>query len=194
MEWVELNIFPIGGMQGQDKVILNHIRPFINKLQTEERIQNFHFLREEQNEIRFRLCGEQAKFKAQADEWLKELKAKGLVENRSGFNTKYDGEEGAAGKIGQDAYYAYMKSGSEIAFCMLGKNFEMKTNFYHYRGFHFILNSCGFGIGDEINFYINDVVPERLETFRAFFPTDFHENKEVILKMLKDLYERASKL
>ena len=192
-DWVEANIFPIGGAKKQDNIILNWIKPLIEKMESEKRIETFHFLRED-DEIRFRMYGELNKFKSEVEDWLEGLKNKSLVEKRSGFNPKYHGEEGAAGKIGQGAYYVYMESGSKIAFFMLDKKFENSTNFYHYRGFHFILNSCGFNIGDEINFYINEILPERIETFRVYCPTVFQNNKAKILQTLQSLYNWLSGL
>lgn len=192
-EWVEVNLFPVGGAGAQDNLILNWIKPLAEKMESEKRIETFHFLRED-NEIRFRIYGELSKFKLEMENWLKRLKNKGLVERRSDLNPKYHGEEGAAGKIGQEAYYVYMESGSKIAFFMLGKKMEKPTNFYHYRGLHFILNSCGFNIIDEINFYINEVLQERIGTFRACYPTDFKNNKTNILCMLKALFSWVSGL
>lgn len=181
-----MNLFPIG--KAENEIILNEIRPFVKKLLNDKCIEDFHFLMEP--EIRFRLFGETAKFRPQAEEWLKRLKKTGQIEPKSSFNDAYEGEEGAAGKNGQDAYYAYMKAGSEIAFTMRGKTFENPINFYHLRGFHFILNSYGFNIVDEINFYINDVLPERLGTFKQQDSKAFQNNKATLLSMVASLYSK----
>jgi hypothetical protein len=185
-----MNLFPIGGRTDiRDGLILNEIRPFAKRLLDDRNIKNFHFLIEP--EIRFRLYGEPANFKPQTEQWLKGLKDAGLIEDKSDFNDEYKGEEEAAGKVGQEAYYAYMKAGSEIAFVMLGKKFEKPTNFYHYRGFHFLLNSCGFNTPAEINFYINEVLPERLQTFKQQNPTGFQKNKAKLLTMIGSIYSLA---
>jgi hypothetical protein len=109
-----MNIFPIGGLQTHDKIILGEIKPFIEYLMENQLIENFHFL-PENHEIRFRLYGDLEKFQGQTEDWLKKLIQEGQIEEKSGFNQSYDGEEKEAGKLGQEAYYAYMKAGTEIA-------------------------------------------------------------------------------
>lgn len=193
MQWIEMNLFPIAGEpDSENEIILNKMRPFVRKLLNDKCIETFHFLIEP--EIRFRLYGDPAKFKTQAERWMKGLKDAGLIENKSAFNDAYQGEDCTAGRMGQDAYYVYMTAGSEIAFTMRGRTFEMPANFYHCRGFHFILNSCGFNITDEIEFYVKEVAKERIETYAQFFPAYFRKDKNHILQIIEELHAIVSKL
>lgn len=191
--WVETNVFPTGGINKHTEFILNRIEPFVREMLNKNNVETFHCLLEKE-ELRFRLYGNEEQIKPLIQKWLEQLKMENLIEDRSGLNPRYKGEEKAAGKLGQQAYYAYMKAGCEIAFAMRGKRFEKPTNFYHCRGFHFILNSCGFGITDEINLYIKKVLPERIQTYSQLLPEDFKRNKPVLLKMITELQKIVSNM
>lgn len=187
-----MNLFPIGGKVGENTIILERIKPFVEQLIDEGLIENYHFLMEP--EIRFRLFGNKETIRDRAVEWLNALKSEGLIEARSDFNDEYTGEEGAAGVSGQNSYYAYMKAGTDIAFVMRGKTFEHTTNFYHYRGFHFVLNSCGFDIVDELTLYLNDVLPERISTYREYYGIEFQYNKQRLLNKISRIYAMVSQM
>lgn len=193
MKWFETNIFPIGGVSKHTDFILSKIEPFVKEMLNNKFVTTFHCL-PENNELRFRLYGSGKQIKPRLEKWLEEAKKENLIEKRSGLNPKYEGEENAAGNLGQQAYYVYMKAGCEIAFIMRGKSFEKPANFYHYRGFHFILDSCGFNINNEINFYIKGALQERIQTYRKFYPKEFERIKPILLGMITELQKWVSNL
>ena len=148
--WIEANIFVNEGTQNE--VLLNLIKPLVQRLRSEFRIKAYHFLHEPNNEIRFRVLTTRTRVE----------KIKGLIDNLQSREqirevrypeTPYQGEREAFGEDGWRTTYKFLEAGSDFALDLIDQNVRKGSKFNRVAFSHYLLNQTGFGQLAEANFH-----------------------------------------
>lgn len=159
--WIEANIFVNEGTQNE--VLLNLIKPLVQRLRSEFGIKAYHFLHEPNNEIRFRVLT----FRTRVE------KIKGLIDNLQSREqvrevrypeTPYQGEREAFGGDGWRTTYKFLEAGSDFALDLIDPNARKGSHFNRVAFSHYFLNQSGFNQLQEANFHATASI-ERMATF-----------------------------
>ncbi|HME19577.1 MAG TPA: lantibiotic dehydratase C-terminal domain-containing protein [Nitrososphaerales archaeon] len=123
-QWVEVNLF--AELRDQDSILLDVLKPYVEKLRKKGTLVNFHFFREPEIRFRVRLNSPRAKAteKRAVAALARSLQKRGLVSrwrfgNHGERGRMYVGEEDRYGKNGWQVAQDYFRNGSETALRLL---------------------------------------------------------------------------
>ena len=149
--WIEANIFVNEGTQNE--VLLNYIKPLVQRLRTREfRIKAYHFLHEPNNEIRFRVLTT-ARRVDRIRGLIDNLQAREQVIAVRHPEIPYQGEREAFGEDGWKTTYKFFEAGSDFALDSIDPNVRKGSQFNGIAFSHYFLNQSGMNQFQEATFH-----------------------------------------
>ncbi|MCJ7631177.1 hypothetical protein MUP77_02070 [Candidatus Bathyarchaeota archaeon] len=158
--WIEANIFV--NQENQHSFLKNFIKPLIRDLKSKGEIISYHFLHEENYEIRFRILANESKIEG-IRKLIEESRKQQGVTDLKYPEAPYVGERISFGEDGWITTYKFLEAGSDFALDMIDQNVR-KGPYFNYGSFsHYFLNQCGLNQFQEANVHL-DFFVERITT------------------------------
>jgi len=186
-KWIEANIFVHEGRQKE--VLLNLIRPLVQRLSFEFGIIAYHFLHEPDNEIRFRVLTTSDNVEKIKD-LIDNLGTNEQIREVKYPETPYEGEKQAFGEDGWKTAYKFLEVGSDFALDSLDANVRKGPQFNLIAFSHYFLNQTGLNQVNEASFHTSASI-ERMVTWVL---TELDRREKNIVQQINRLETRIRKL
>ena len=180
--WIEAKIFVEQGKQ--DEVLLSFIKPLVLRLRSESKIMSFHFFREPNNEIRFRVLTDinnVDSIKKLIDEAKKMNQVIDIKYNPYGETTVFEGT--------WKTIHKFFEAGSEFALDYIDPTVSKDSSFNHIAFSHYFLNPSGFNLWEEANLHASAVI-ERLAVINMMTDKQINERITQLESRIKTMEER----
>lgn len=157
--WIEARISVNEGRQNE--VLLNFIKPLVQRLRSEFNITAYHFLREPNNEVWFRVLTTRTRVE-RIRALISNLQREEQVREVRYPETPYQGERQSFGEDGWKTTYKLLEAGSDFALDLLDENVRKGPKFKRLAFSHYFLNQSGFNQFQEANFHFQCVMERML--------------------------------
>jgi len=187
--WIEANIFVNEGTQNE--VLLNLIKPLVQRLRSGFRIEAYHFLHEPNNEIRFRVLTNRTRVET----------IKGLIDNLQSREqvrevrypeTPYQGERHSFGEDGWKTTYKFLEAGSDFALDLIDPNARKGSHFNRIAFSHYFLNQTGFNQLQEASFHLKASIERMLTIMHQSYIRPINEKITQLEARIQALEEPQS--